>query len=89
MGAERKIVQNDVFRGKRHDKKILKVKILVSRNSVVVAQAPTTFAQRSAQDRIEKEVVASSRPTPSSKSRHGCGERRCKATCHLPAALSH
>ena len=41
MGAERKIVQkNAVFRGKRHDNKILNVQILLSRNFVVIAQAP-------------------------------------------------
>ena len=40
-GAGRKIVQNVIFRGKRHDNKILKVKILLSRNFVVMAQAPT------------------------------------------------
>ena len=34
------IVQNAVFRGKRHDNKILKVQILLSRNFVVIAQAP-------------------------------------------------
>ena len=40
-GAERKIVQNDfIFRGKRHDNIILKVKIVLSRNFVVMAQAP-------------------------------------------------
>ena len=31
-GAERKIVQNAVFRGKRHENKILKVQILLSKN---------------------------------------------------------
>ena len=41
MGEERKIVQNAVFRGKRHDNKILKVQILLSRNFVVMAQAPS------------------------------------------------
>ena len=40
LGAERKIVQNAVFRGKRHDNKILKVQIFLSRNFVVMAQAP-------------------------------------------------
>ena len=40
-GAERKIVQNAFFRGKRHDNKILNVRILLSRNFVVMAQAPT------------------------------------------------
>ena len=40
-GAGRKIVQNAIFHGKRRDKKILKVKILLSRNFVVMAQAPT------------------------------------------------
>ena len=38
------MVQNAIFRGKRHDNKILKVKILLSRNFVVMAQAPR-FAQ--------------------------------------------
>ena len=38
-GAEREIVQNAIFRGKRHDNKILKVKILLSINFVVMAQA--------------------------------------------------
>ena len=41
MGAERKIVQNAVSRGKRRDNKILKVQILLSKNFVVIAQAPT------------------------------------------------
>ena len=40
MGAERKIVQNAIFHGKRHDNKILKAKLLLSRNVVVMAQAP-------------------------------------------------
>ena len=41
-GAGRKIVQNAVFfHGKRHDNKILKVKMLLSRNFVVMAQAPS------------------------------------------------
>ena len=40
-GAGRKIVQNAIFHGKRHDNKILKVKILLSRNFVVMAQAPS------------------------------------------------
>ena len=40
MGAERKSVQNAAFRGKRHDNRILKVQILLSRNFVVMAQAP-------------------------------------------------
>ena len=43
MGAERKIVQNAVLRGKRHDNKILKLQILLSRNFVVIAQAPKFF----------------------------------------------
>ena len=43
-GQERKIVQNAIFRGKRHDNKILKVKILLSRNFVVMAQAPMVSA---------------------------------------------
>ena len=39
-GAGRKIVQNAIFRGKRHDNKILKVKISLSRKFVVMAQVP-------------------------------------------------
>ena len=45
-GAGRKIVQNAIFHGKRHDNKILKVKILLSRNFVVMAQAPKGFGLR-------------------------------------------
>ena len=37
-GAERKIVQNAIFRAKRHDIKILKVSVLLSRNFVVMAR---------------------------------------------------
>ena len=40
QGAGRKIVENAIFHGKRHDNNILKVKILLSRNFVVMAQAP-------------------------------------------------
>ena len=44
MGAERRIVQNTVFfRGKRHDNKIVKVQILLSRNFVVIAQVPSVL----------------------------------------------
>ena len=39
-GAGRKTVQNAIFHGKRHDNIILKVNILLSRNFVVMAQAP-------------------------------------------------
>ena len=39
-GPGRKIVQNAIFHGKRHDNQILKVNILLSRNFVVMAQAP-------------------------------------------------
>ena len=41
-GAGRKIVQNAIFHGKRHDNTILKVKNVLSRNFVVMAQAPIT-----------------------------------------------
>ena len=43
LGAERKIVQKRLFfgGGKRHNNKNLKVQILLSRNLVVVAQAPS------------------------------------------------
>ena len=44
MAAERRNVQNAIFRGKRHDNKILKVQILLSRNFVVIAQAPNFAA---------------------------------------------
>ena len=46
LGTERKIVQNAVFRGKRHDNEILKVQILLSSNFVVIAQAPTKEQKR-------------------------------------------
>ena len=36
LGAERKIVQNAVFREKRHDKHFLKSQILSSKNVVVI-----------------------------------------------------
>ena len=38
--AERKFVQHAIFHGKRHDNEISKVKLLLSRNFVVMAQAP-------------------------------------------------
>ena len=41
MGAERKLPQNAFFLGKRHDNKNLNLKILLSRNFVVMAQAPS------------------------------------------------
>ena len=44
-GAERKIVQNAIFHGNRHDNKSLKVNILLSRNYVVMAQAPKNMRQ--------------------------------------------
>ena len=44
-GAGRKIAQNAIFHGKRHDNKILKVKILLSRNFVVMAQAPIKVSE--------------------------------------------
>ena len=40
MGQRGKSSKNAVFRGQRHDNKILKVQILLSRNFVVIAQAP-------------------------------------------------
>ena len=40
QGAERKIVQNAIFHGKRHDNKYLKVKLLLLSYFVVMAQAP-------------------------------------------------
>ena len=46
-GAERKIVQNAIFHGRHHDNKILKVKISLSRNFVVMAQAPEIDRRRS------------------------------------------
>ena len=45
-GAGRKIVQNAIFHGKRHDNKILKVNILLSRNFVVMAQAPNCEVEK-------------------------------------------
>ena len=40
-GQERKIAPNACFRGKRHDNKILKVQILLSRNFVVIQWNPS------------------------------------------------
>ena len=40
LGAERKIVQKRCFLAKRHDHTIMKVQFLLSRNFVVIAQAP-------------------------------------------------
>ena len=51
-GAGRKIVQNAIFCGKRHDNKILKVKILLSRNFVVMAQAPKEGWGRLGRERL-------------------------------------
>ena len=45
-GAGKKIVQNAIFHGKRHDNKILKLQILLSRNFVVIAQAPFWFPEK-------------------------------------------
>ena len=39
-GQRGKSSKNALFRGKRHDNKILNVQILLSRNFVVIAQAP-------------------------------------------------
>ena len=39
MGVERRIVKNNVFLGKHHDNKILKVQFLLSRHFVVIAQS--------------------------------------------------
>ena len=41
IGAERKIAQNAVILGKRHANEIMKVQVLLSRNLVVMTQAPT------------------------------------------------
>ena len=38
---ERKIVQSTIFPGQRHDDRILKFQILLSRDFVVIAQART------------------------------------------------
>ena len=40
-GQRGELSKNAVFLGKRHDNKILKVQILLSRNFVVIAQAPS------------------------------------------------
>ena len=47
LGAERKIVQKMLFFvGKRHDNKILNVRIILSRNFVVIAQAQISQGAR-------------------------------------------
>ena len=40
-GREENCPKNAVFLGKRHDNKVLKVQILLSRNFVVMARAPS------------------------------------------------
>ena len=49
LGQRGQSSKSTCFRGKRHDNKHLKVQILLSRNIVVIAQAPrelTAFAER-------------------------------------------
>ena len=75
-GAGRKIVQNAIFRGKRHDNKILKVQILLSRNFVVMAQAPR--GQEGC-----KGVVNRS-PAPPEKVGRRVFNRRFVAGLHIP-----
>ena len=43
-GREENRPKNTAFHGKCHDKQILKVQILLSRNFVVIAQAPTNWS---------------------------------------------
>ena len=81
MGAERKSSKNAGFRGKRHDNKILKVQILLSRNFVVIAQAPALEQPRFAPVQhwvaVEQETsLALSMPSPE------------KTTCSFPYRLS-
>ena len=45
------------FRGKRHDNKILKVKILLSRNFVVIAQAPNKNKHKKFCDTIAASIA--------------------------------
>ena len=59
LGAEREIAQNAVFRGKRHDNKILKLQILLSRNLVVIAQAPVLWVGKSRRYAEEERLVRS------------------------------
>ena len=58
--AERKIVQNTLFHGKRHDNKISKSKMLLSRNFVVMAQAPTEGVDVHDPRRSQKNVMRTS-----------------------------
>ena len=60
MGEERKIVQNAVFRGKRHDNRILKVQIVLSRNYVVIAQAPNYNSNRHPMQHLYCDCVVAS-----------------------------
>ena len=52
-GAGRKIVQNAIFHGKRRDNKILKVKILLSRHFVVMAQASICISLQLCDDEMK------------------------------------
>ena len=54
MRAERKIVQKHFFLVKRHDNKILRVQILLSRDFVVIAQAPCFLEQKKNQGKLPK-----------------------------------
>ena len=64
-GAGRKIVQNALLHGKRHDNKILKVNILLSRNFVVVEQAPRkSFAILSLQVSRDMKSIAAGPLSP-------------------------
>ena len=56
-GQRGKSSKNAVFRGKRHDNKILKAKILLSRNFVVVAQAPRNPYKAPSKNPPKKQIL--------------------------------
>ena len=52
------LLRSSVFRGKRHDNTFFKVQILLSRNFVVIAQAPTRVCQRKVEETPLRDVGA-------------------------------
>ena len=87
-GSERKIVQNAIFRGKRHDNNILKVKILLSRNFVVMAQAPIFSANRFSLQKTLFFVNRPSRKWTAARTAHESREFQCESERRLDSRES-
>ena len=87
MGQRGKSSKNPCFRGKRHDNKILKVQILLSRSFVVIAQAPNC-PQQSPEEVLEirARVVLTGQGVPSLTSRVAM-EEAVNSTKRAPTIL--